>query len=77
MAFHLIGNNILLLEDFREVNYQSLRLPDERIKLPSSECHIQKFFVYCVDITKYTSLLPGCAMLIGYFPLLRPTEIGY
>ena len=33
--------------------------------------------MYCVDINKYTSLLPGCAMLIGYSLLLRPGEIGY
>ena len=57
--------------------YQSLRPPDKRIKLPLSEYHIQKIFKYCVDINKYTSLLPGCAMLIGYSLLLRPGEVGY
>ena len=54
--------------------YQSLRPSDERIKLPSSEHHIQKIFMYFVDINKYTSLLPGCTMLIGYSVLLRSDE---
>ena len=57
--------------------YQTLRPPDKRIKLPLSEYHIQKIFMYCVDTNKYTSLLPGCAMLIGYSLLLRPGEVGY
>ena len=57
--------------------YQSLRPPDKRIKLPFSEYHVQNIFKYCVDTKSYTSLLPGCAMLIGYCLLLRPGEIGY
>ena len=44
--------------------YQTLRPPDKRIKLPLSEYHIQKIFVYCVDTNNYISLLPGCAVLI-------------
>ena len=57
--------------------YQSLRPPDKRIKLPLSEYHVQKIFKYCVDTKSYKSLLPGCAMLIGYSLLLRPGEIGF
>ena len=57
--------------------YQSLRLPGERMKFLLSECHIQKIFMYCVDINKYTSLLPGCAIFIRHSLLLRPVKIRY
>ena len=57
--------------------YQSLKSPDKRIKLSSSEYHVQKIFMCCVDINKYMSLLPESAMLIGYSLVLRPGEIGY
>ena len=57
--------------------YQSLRPLDGRIKLPLSEHHNQKMFMYCVDVNKCTSLLPGCATLIGYSLLLRTGEVGH
>ena len=31
----------------------------------------------CVDANKYTSSLPGCAMLIEYSGFLRPEKVGY
>ena len=34
-------------------------------------------FLYCVALNKYTSLLPGCAILIRYSLLPRPGEVGY
>ena len=55
--------------------YQSLRPLDRRIKLSSSEHHIQKIFMHCVDVNEYISLLPECEMLIGYSLFLRPAEV--
>ena len=56
--------------------YQSLRPPDKRIKLSSSQCDIRQIFIHCVVVNKYASFLPGCAMLIGYILLLRIGEVG-
>ena len=34
-------------------------------------------FMYCVDVSKDASLLPGCPMLIGCCILLRSGKEGY
>ena len=57
--------------------YQSLKPPDEHVKHPFSEYHTQKILKYCVDINKYASLLPGCAISIKCYLPLRPGEVRY
>ena len=57
--------------------YRSLRPPNRRPKLPFSEYHIQQTFLYCIDNNNYNDVMIGCALLIGYFLLLRPGEVGH
>ena len=57
--------------------HQWLKPPDKPIKIPSTEHHTRQILIYCVDVIKYANLLPGCAMLIGYFFFLRPGEVGH
>ena len=57
--------------------YQSLRPPDERIKLPLCEYHIWQTFIHFVDANDYANALPCCALLIAYSLLLRPEEVEY
>ena len=57
--------------------YRSHRPPDRRPKLPFSEYHIQKTFLFCVNNNIYEDIMVGCALLIGYSLLLRPGEIGH
>ena len=47
--------------------YRDLRPPDSRPKLPFSEYHTQKTFIYCVNKPNYVDIMRSAALHMFYY----------
>ena len=57
--------------------FRHLRPPSQRHKLPFSDFHIQKMFMFCVNKHVYDDVKHSCAVLLGKVLLLRPGELAF
>lgn len=57
--------------------HRNERPPDRKPKLPFSECHVNKIFIFCVNKWSYKDVMGSAALLIGCTLSVRHREIVF